>query len=101
MEDFDAYADDGKLKMFAFGVHAKDFGTYGKWEDLKTYAKLYGNRQKEFWYATNRQIFEYEDAVNALIINDEQIINNSNIDLFVTINGEKTIIFANSKHSLR
>ena len=101
MEDFDAYADDGKLKMFAFGVHAKDFETYGKWEDLKTYAKLYGNRQKEFWYATNRQIFEYEDAVNALIINDEQIINNSKIDLVVTINGEKTIIFANSKHSLR
>ena len=100
MADFDSYEDDGELKMFAFGVHAKDFETYGKWDDLEEYARLYGNRQEDFWYATNRQIFEYEDALKMLEITDEKITNPSDIDLFVTINGVKTIIFANSEYAI-
>ena len=100
MADFDSYEDDGELKMFAFGVHAKDFETYGKWDDLEEYARLYGNRQEDFWYATNRQIFEYEDALKMLVITDEKITNPSDIDLFVTINGVKTIIFANSEYAI-
>ena len=58
MADYDKFEDDGTLKMFSFGVHAKDFETNGKWGDLETFAKTYGNRQSDFWYATNRQIFE-------------------------------------------
>jgi hypothetical protein len=100
MAAFDAFADDGQLKMFAFGVHAKDFETYGKWEDLQTYAELYGDRNEDFWYATNRQIFEYQDAVNALKINDDALVNESDIDLFVTVNGERVIVFAHSTYDL-
>ncbi len=92
MAKFDSYADDGELKMFSFGVHAKDFETYGKWEDLRRFAELYGNRPEDFWYATNREIFEYEDAVNALVITSESIFNPSDIDVFITVDGIKTLI---------
>jgi len=101
MADFDGYRDDGELKMFSFGVHAKDFETKEKWDDLRTFASLYGNRQKDFFYATNREIFEYEDAVKALVITDEAITNPSDVDVFVTIDGVKTIIFANSEYSFK
>jgi uncharacterized repeat protein (TIGR02543 family) len=94
MKSYDEYEDDGELKMFAFGVHAKDFETYDKWGDLERFAELYGNRPQDFWYATNREIFEYEDAVKALVISDEGIINNSKVDVFVTVDGIKTLIGA-------
>ncbi len=96
MAQYDAYGNDGELKFFAFGVHAKDF--VGKWDVLETFAELYGNRPDEFWYATNREIFEYEDAVKALEISDEKIVNSSDIDLYVKINGEEVIIEANSEY---
>lgn len=98
MESFDEWEDDGQLKMFSFGVHAKDFETANKWDDLRTFAKLYGNREDDFWYATNRQIFEYEDALNALEITDEKIINSSDVDVYVKVDGVKTVIEAHSKY---
>ncbi|MBO5907074.1 MAG: polysaccharide deacetylase family protein [Clostridia bacterium] len=100
MADYDAYADDGQLKMFSFGVHAKDFETNNKWDDLKEFARLYGNRPSDFWYATNRQIFEYEDAIKALEISEEKIVNPSPIAVYITVNNEKVIIPANSVYYL-
>ena len=98
MQEYDALRDDGELKFFAFGVHAKDF--VGKWSVLEEFAELYGNRYDEFYYASNRDIFEYEDAVKSIIITDEKIVNPSNKDVFVTINGRKTIIFAGTEYIL-
>jgi hypothetical protein len=98
MANYDALQDDGTLKFFSFGVHAVDFD--GKWYVLESFAKKYGNRPEDFWYASNRDIFEYEDAVNALEIYDDKIVNPSNIDVFVTINNVKTIIHANSVYEL-
>ena len=98
MREYDRYADDGELKMFSFGVHAKDFETYGKWEDLEEFAALYGNRSEDFWYATNHQIFEYEDAIKGLVINDEKIINPSAIDVYIKVDGNEVIIKAGGEY---
>ena len=100
MADYDKYADDGTLKMFSFGVHAKDFETGNKWGDLETFAKTYGNRPEDFWYATNRQIFEYEDAIKALEISEEKIVNPSPVTVYITVNNEKVIIPAMSAYYL-
>lgn len=99
MAKYDALADDGKLKFFSFGVHSVDFD--GKWSVLETFAETYGNRPEDFWYASNRDIFEYEDAVNALEITSDEVINPSDIAVFVTINNVKTIIPANSTYKLK
>ena len=98
MAQYDALSDDGNLKFFAFGVHAADFD--GKWNVLEEFAKLYGNRPDDFWYASNRDIFEYEDAIKALEISEEKIVNNSDITVFITVNDEKVIIPANSVYYL-
>jgi hypothetical protein len=94
MEKYAALEDDGTLKFFSFGVHAVDFE--GKWSTLEYFAKNYGNRPEDFWYASNRDIFEYEDAVNALEIYDDKIVNPSDIAVFITIDNVKTIIQPNS-----
>ena len=94
MQKYDALEDDGELKFFAFGVHAADF--VGKWDVLEEFAELYGNRHDEFWYASNRDIFEYEDAVKALEIGSSKIVNPSDVTVFVTVNDEKVVIPARS-----
>ncbi len=96
MQEYDALRDDGELKFFAFGVHAKDF--VDKWDVLEKFAELYGDRSDEFWYATNREVFEYEDAIRALAITDEKIVNGSDVDVFITVDGVKTLIPARGEY---
>ena len=98
MQKFDALSDDGNLKFFSFGVHSSDYN--GQWEVLQSFADTYGNRPEDFYYATNRAIFEYEDAVKALENKDGKLINASDVDLYVTIDNVKVIIPANSLYTL-
>lgn len=96
MKKFDVLQDDGNLKFFAFGVHSSDF--VDQWEVLEEFAALYGNRPQDFYYASNRDIFEYEDAINALQIFEDKIVNPSDVAVFVTVDGVKTIIGAGESY---
>ena len=94
--EYEALEDDGKLKWFCFGVHSVDFEraeNLGSWKDLEEFSKKYGNRPDEFWYATNAEIFDYEDAVKSVIIDKDTIENPSEITLFIKID-EKQITLA-------
>ena len=97
---FEEQADDGELKFFSFGVHSKDFEKNNKWDELATFCKLYGNRPEDFWYASVGEIFDYEDAVKAVVITDEKIINPSPIDLYIKIDGVRVTLAANSEITL-
>ncbi len=92
MEKYEAYPDDGGLKFFAFGVHSIDFERDSRWDDLKEFAKKYGNRPDTYWYATVSEIFDYEEATARLEVTDSTATNMSNIALYVSIDGEKTVI---------
>ena len=91
-ELYRAYPDDGKLKTFIFGVHSIDFERSKNWCDLARFAKEYGNKPEEFWYATNVEIFDYEDAVATLTIGDGVIENPSEITLYITVDGERIVL---------
>lgn len=91
-EEFEAIEDDGKLRFFCFGVHPHDFEYGNCWENLVELAEKFGNRPDEFWYATVRDIFEYEDAVNSATVTDDEITNNSDKTVYAIVNGEKIII---------
>ena len=98
MADFDALEDDGNLKLFTFGVHASDF--LGHWDSLQAFADTYGRRSTDFYYATLRDIFEYEDAIKQLEITNKKIINRTKLDLYITVNDKKTVIIGNSEYIL-
>lgn len=93
---FRDHPDDGELKTFIFGVHSVDFERSGNWCDLEEFTEKYGNRPEEFWYATNYEIFSYEDAVNALRITDATVENPSDVTVYITVDGEGVAVAPHS-----
>lgn len=89
---YESYPDDGRLKFFSFGVHSADFDRFDKWNELKVFAEKYGGRPNDFWYATVGEIFDYHNAKKALCEIDGSITNNSDITLYLSIDGERVII---------
>lgn len=94
---YDALSDDGELKFFCFGVHSHDFENANNWEVLVDFCEKYGNRPGDFWYASVGEIFDYEDAVKALQICDEKIVNPSSVDLYIKIDGAPVKLAAGSE----
>ncbi len=85
---YDVYPDDGELKFFSFGVHSVDFENTDRWGELKAFCDRMGNRPKDFWYATVGEIFDYEDAVKALTVTDDSISNQSELTVYLKIDGK-------------
>jgi len=83
--------DTDELSFFCFGVHSHDFENNNCWDKLIHFAGNYGKRQ-DFYYATPSEIFNYADAVNALIFSDGEIENPTDTDVFIAINGKKTVL---------
>ena len=94
------YPDDGELKFFAFGLHSHDYENGKCWNVLEDFVKEFGGRS-EFYYSDVDDIFEYEDAVKALEITDELIINRSKKDLYVKVDGEPVIIPAGEAFNVK
>lgn len=94
---FRDYPDDGRLKTFIFGVHSADFEKSGNWCDLEEFTEQYGGRPQEFWYATNYEIFHYEDAVKSLQISDNEIDNPSDVAVYIKIDGSPAVIEPHAK----
>ncbi len=97
MDEYEKIADDGNLKFFCFGLHSYDYEKDGRWGELAEFAEKYGNRPEDYYYATVSDIFEYEDAVKGLEITDSEILNNSEISVYVTVDGVRKIIAPKSK----
>ena len=100
MKKYEALPDDGRLKMFTFGVHSHDFENADNWDVLIDFCEKYGNRPEDFWYATPSDIFEYEDAVKALTVTDTEIVNDSDIKLYVKVDGKRVTLFPKSKYKI-
>ena len=96
---FEALEDSGELKWLCFGVHSFDFDRSGNWDDLKAFCQKYGNR-KEFWYATIAEIFDYEDAVKSAEISGGELINHSDVTLFVKVDGRCVTVAPRAKLAL-
>ena len=97
---FEELPDDGELKFFCFGVHSIDYEKADKWGDLATFAKTYGARPEDYFYATVAEIYDYATAARALEITDTEIKNPTKIDLYIKINGERRIVKAKRSISL-
>ncbi len=84
------FPDDGKLKYFCFGLHASDY--IGKWDILQAFCDMCGHRPDLFWYATDRQIYEYAAALKRLRIQGNTVINPSALTLYIKVNGENVTL---------
>ena len=93
-QSFEDLPDDGELKFFCVGVHSIDFERGNKWDDLLTFAKTYGARPEDYYYATVVEVYDYAEAVKALEITDTEIKNPGKIDLCIKIDGERRVLKA-------
>jgi hypothetical protein len=100
MEKYEALPDDGELKFFSFGVHSIDYERERKWDDLQYFCDKFGNRPEEFYYGTIGDIFDYEDAINSLVITDTEIVNDSELTMYLKIDGEKLTVAPKSTFKL-
>ena len=91
-EEYEAYKDDGNLKFFSFGIHSIDYERANAWDDLSEFAKRYGDRKKDFYYASVEKIFEYSKAVDQLKITENTVENPTSFEIFVKIDGKNTTI---------
>ena len=83
--------------MLIFGVHSADYERANKWDELAAFCDKFRDKPQEFWSATNREIFEYEDALKDLCIKDGKIKNTSEKTLYVKIDGEKIVLAPKSE----
>lgn len=93
-----AQPDDGTLKFFCFGAHSIDYEN--RWHQLREFADTFGNRPKEYYSATVGEIFDYEDAVKALVIEQDSIYNPSGLDVYLKVDGEPVLLKAGEKRYL-
>lgn len=97
---YEAYPDDGTLKFFSFGVHSVDYETNGCWDALCTFCERMGNRPQNYWYAPVGEIFDYAEAVSAVRIEEGKIINPTDMDIYMLLDGERTVLAPHSERML-
>jgi len=97
IREFESLSDDGELKFFCLGLHSVDFERNNKWNELREFAENYGNRPEKFWYASVSEIFEYSEAINSIEFNEKELVNPSDKELYLAVNGQKYILPPNSK----
>ena len=98
--EYESYEDDGELKFFCLGLHSIDYERAGRWGDLEKFAATFGNRPDTFYYATVRDIFRYRDAMNRLTVTDTEVVNPTDITLYIKIDGEPATVAPKSSISL-
>ena len=97
---FEAEEDDGTLKFFSFGVHSVDFERDNKWEELKEFAKEFGNRRDDFYYASIGDIFDYENRVKKCTVENGVLYNGSDREVYYLQGGEVIILGAGQRKKL-
>ena len=86
---FELEPDDGELKLLTFGVHSADYERGETWGELADFCRKFGNRPGEYWSATNSEIFEYYLALGEILVNDDGIVNPTELEIYVKIDGKK------------
>ena len=77
-----------------------DFERQNKWDALKAFARDYGNRPNDFWYASVTEIFEYEDAMNSIVLQDGKIINPTDKELYVSVDSKSYVLSPDSETAI-
>lgn len=90
--------DTDTLRWLCFGVHPSEyFSTAESEANLQKSVDLLKNRPDTYWYAGNREILDYTEALKKLSITRTSVTNNSDLTLYIKVNGVKTTIAPGEK----
>ena len=91
---YEAYPDDGELKIFCIGVHSKDYERDGSFDDLAYFARTFGNQPEKYYTAGVGAILHYASCAKALVIGEDSIENPTDTDIYLTVDGKKAVAYA-------
>lgn len=80
--------EDGNTKIFALQQFLVNLGNNRRL------------RQEKYFYGTIGVIFDYEDAIKALVITDTEIINRSALTLYLKVDGERITVAPRATYQL-
>lgn len=87
----------GELQMFSFGVHSIDFERNGTWKDLELFAEKFGGKPDKYYYASVKDIFAYQDAMDKCVINENCMENLSDFTLYFEVDCKNVKLPAHGK----
>ncbi len=76
--------------------HTYDLDVFDLWDKIEKVFSIVSN-QKDVWFASHGEIAEYIDGMNQARISDSAVFNQSDIDLWFCVNGQKIKVPSNSK----
>lgn len=83
--------ENGKLKLMYLWGHSyehEDPEEYG-WDLSVLEANLSKMKDANVWFATNAEVVDYVNALDAIVYNTDTVTNNSEIDVYLMVNGKK------------
>jgi len=103
-------ADPGdELLLFSIWGHSNEFDvnaypeptTKIRWEGIEQYARILGE-DNTIWKADNTEIYNYKTAIDSATVDykNNTITNDSNVDIYVVVNGLNIVVPANSTYNL-
>lgn len=99
---------DDELLLFSIWGHSNEFdvSVYPepnkiRWNEIDEYAKILGE-DDSIWKADNTEIYNYKTAIDNAVVDYENntITNNSDVDIYVVVNGYNLVIPARSTYAL-
>lgn len=102
-DEFVALPDDGSLKLLYIWGHSYEYAapeTYGSgdWTTLEqNLAKL---QAEGVWFGTNKEVYDYVNAINKVTKEINTVTNNSDMTVYLNINGVNVELDAGEKYSI-
>ena len=86
-------SDSDSLRWLCVGVHPADYFSNSESEiNLSNMLELCKNRPDTYWYAANREIYDYTEALKKLKVISGCIVNSSDVTVYVEADGKKITV---------
>jgi len=99
----------GEPILCTFWLHSSEWNTAGKfitngtaqqqWDVMEAFMKK-ASEDETIWAATNIEICRYGKALEKLVVNETSVTNPSEVDIYLSVNGNKVQIKAGETYSL-
>lgn len=90
--------EPARLTLFSLWSHSYYFDVNNCWDEFDSFLETYTDSEQNIWNPKPHEYVEYISAMNSADISDGKVINNSDVDLYVYIDGEEVVVPANSSN---
>ena len=90
--------EPARLTLFSLWSHSYYYDVNNCWNEFDSFLKSYKDSRQNIWNPKPYEYVDYINAVNSATVSGNKVVNNSDVDLYVYIDGQEVIIPANSSN---